>query len=390
MGNKKFNIKLLIIYILICILCFFYINYSVKNEELDNKDNFKNESITDTITILATGDIMFHMIEYINNYSKETGKYSFDTFYEKMKPYFDEADIVAGNYETTSNPQKSYSGFPCFNTPPESIEYLKNIGFDVLSTANNHCIDTGVEGIISTIDIMDKNNIKHFGTYKQKQDRGIIIEVNNIKVGFLGYSEIFNGMDFQIPEDKKYMISYFNVEQINHDVKTLKDNGADIIICYAHWGKEYSKYPDDFQKFMNHVLLNSGIDIVLGSHPHTLQRSEISGNDVNKKFTIYSMGNSISNQRRELIKKDGTESGVFVKLKITKIRGSNRAYLDRVDLIPTYVNRYRENGKYMYEVMAYQDIIEGGKYRSNFDEKTKNKIDEYYKNALDILYSVGE
>ena len=101
----------------------FTYSYHDQNIHKENKKDIKRE-----ITITATGDIMFHLMTYMNNYDEATGKYDFSSFYEKMKPYIDDTDVMAANYESTSLPGRLYSGFPCFNTPPDSIEYLKNTG----------------------------------------------------------------------------------------------------------------------------------------------------------------------------------------------------------------------------------------------------------------------
>lgn len=386
--KKKLIGLIVFISLLITVLLFEYNHnyfFSKKINEIDPPD------ITREVNIMATGDIIYHMVTYINNFDEESGKYDFSSFYNKMKPYIDSSDIMIGNYETTSNPNRLYSGFPTFNTPPESIEYLKNIGFDVLSTANNHCIDTGVEGIISTIDIMDQNNIKHFGTYKENIDRGIIIEKNNIKIGFLGYSERFNGMDSLVSKEEKFMISPFNIEEIKKDIDILKNKGANFIIIYPHWGNEYVFEPSDFQKLMKDELLEAGADVILGSHSHVLQPTVYDEINNEKKFTIYSMGNSISNQRREWMKRDGTETGVFVNIKITKKDSEDKAVLENIDLIPTYVNRFKDDrGKFIYEVVALKDYIEGGIYRDTIDESTKKRVDDNYNNAIKILYPLGE
>lgn len=381
--KKKFIATIVVICV---ILTGFIYKYNLENARVkEAKEDIKRE-----INIMATGDIMYHKITYINNFNEEKGEYDFSSFYDKMKPYIDSSDIMVGNYETTSDPNREYSGFPCFNTPPESVKYLKEIGFDALSTANNHCVDTGENGIISTIDIMNENNIKHFGTYKENIDRGIIIEKDNIKVGFLSYSESFNGMDQLVSQENKFMISPFNLDQIKEDIEKLNEKGANFIVIYPHWGVEYAKQPSDFQKNMNDELFKLGADVVLGSHPHVLQRVEEKIIDGKKKFTIYSMGNSISNQRKEWMKRDGTETGVFVSLNISKKDSENKAVLENVSLIPTYVHRYKINNRTVYEVIALKDLIDGGVYRDILDEGTKYKVDKHYEDAMEILYSLGD
>ncbi|WP_036729074.1 CapA family protein [Peptoniphilus mikwangii] len=378
--------------ILILIVGFVVVDYStngnisglnfISKEPVIKKNTVKQKNVDDkpekkSVTILATGDIMYHLPLYIRNFDETKGKYDFSTYYAKMKEYIDLSDITVGNFESTVNPNRRISGHPMFNTPKEALEYLKEIGFDVLSTVNNHCIDTHAEGIETTIDEMDNAGLKHFGTYKTADRPMLVVEKNDIKIGFIGYSEIFNGLESLVPKDRAYMISPLDEELIKEDISKLKSLGADFIIAYPHWGVEYSKEPSEVQKYFNDYFLNLGVDAVLGSHPHVLQPVKNSSYNGKKTFTIFSMGNSISNQRIKWLPKDGVETGVFVKLYIDKENGVTS--LTNVELIPTYVNRYiDEKGKPQSEVLAYKDIIDGGKYRDTLDDATKAFVDKNY------------
>lgn len=353
-----------------------------ENKKNNKKSNKKEEQVYRT-KIWATGDIMYHMPLYKNSYNMEKQEYDFTSYYQKVKEYLDGADIVAGNLETSINPNKQLSGFPLFNTPPEAIKYLKESGFDILSTVNNHCLDTGLEGISTTIDAIDANGLKHFGTYKDAKRDPVIIESNNIKVGFIGYSDIFNGMD-SLVSGNEFMISPLKEDLIIEDISKLKNAGVDYIIAYPHWGIEYSKIPDEKQKYFEDFMIKNGVDAILGSHPHVLQ--ETSYKQVNGKniFTIYSMGNSISNQKKRWIGRDGVESGVFVELNLVKEDGKTK--LENYNLFPTYVNSYiDEKGIRKSEVVLYYDILEGGKYRDNLTSESKNFVDNEYEKVLQTL-----
>lgn len=344
------------------------------------------EDEVQTVKILATGDIMYHLPLYIKNFDETTGKYDFSTYYEKMKEYIDSSDIVVGNFESTINPNRKISGHPMFNSPPESVEYLKNIGFDILSTANNHCLDTSIEGVETTIDAIESVGLKNFGTYRDNNRELLIIEENEIKIGFLSYSEIFNGLDYNIAEDKVNNISPMNRDLISGDIDNLKAQGVDFIVVYPHWGVEYSTSPSEFQRDMNDYFLSLGADVVLGSHPHVLQPVEYREINGSNKFSIYSMGNSISNQRKPWMKNKGVEFGTFVELTVEKNITKGTTVLAAVDVKPTYVNRYRdEKGLFKYEVVALNDLMETGKYRDEIDDSTKKFVDENYQWVMDVL-----
>lgn len=356
--------------------------YSNNNKSINLNSPKKIENEIYRTKIWATGDIMYHMPLYKYNYDAATGLYSFNTYYQKVSEYLKGADLVIGNFESTVNPNKPISGHPMFNTPPEALNYLKDFGFDALATSNNHCLDSGYEGIQTTIDSIEKANLKHFGT-RRENSKPLIITTNGIAVGLLSYSEMFNGLDGLVPKDKLYEISPLQEDLILGDIQNLKSLGADYIIAYPHWGVEYTSEPSETQKYFEKFLLDNGVDAVLGSHPHVLQRAELKDN----KFTIYSMGNSISNQRQQWIGHTGVESGVFVELNLIKQNGNTK--LENFILHPTYVNRYRDqNGKIQSEVVLYSDILNGGKYRNILDQRTQNFVDSSYNWVIEKLGSL--
>ena len=121
-----------------------------------------------------------------------------------------------------------------FNTPPEALNYLKDFGFDALATSNNHCLDSGYEGVQTTIDAIEKAGLKHFGTRKENS-KPLIITTNGIAVGLLSYSEIFNGLDGLVPKDKRYEISPLQEDLILGDIQNLKAL-AQITSSHTHIG----------------------------------------------------------------------------------------------------------------------------------------------------------
>ncbi|MBL7574274.1 poly-gamma-glutamate synthesis protein (capsule biosynthesis protein) [Peptoniphilus asaccharolyticus DSM 20463] len=372
---KKIIITIFAIVFLSLGVLFLY-NYKPENLNLNTQTtkttSAKNESPIYRTKIFATGDIMYHMPLYKNNYDSSTNTYSFNTYYQKVEEYLKGADLVLGNFESTVNPNRPVSGHPMFNTPPEALSYLKSVGFDALATSNNHCVDTGYDGVKTTLDEMDRVGLKHFGT-RREGDKPLIITSNGIAVGLLSYSEMFNGLEGLVPSDKRYELSPLQEDLILGDIQNLKSLGADYIVAYPHWGVEYAKEPSETQKHFEKFLLDNGVDTVLGSHPHVLQRAEFKDG----KFTIFSMGNSISNQRQQWIGHQGVESGVFVELNLVK--QNNVTKLESFVLHPTYVNRYHDDkGKIQSEVILYSDILEGGKYRELLNKSTQNFVDSSY------------
>lgn len=354
---------------------------TVSSEKLEkNKDADEEKEDKTQVKILAMGDMIFHQ-PIVKNY--RTGEsYDFTPIFANISEDINGADIAIANFEGSVNSNRKLSGFPMFNFPKESIYSLKNAGFDILSTANNHALDTGLDGIAETLSHIKESGMESFGTLTQDCEKGIVVEKNGIKIGLISFTDTLNGMD-SLMRNKEYSVNTFS-QDVAGDIKNLKDK-SDIVIVYPHWGNEYQHHPSERQIFLKEKLHEYGADIILGSHPHVLQRYEVEEINNKKLFTIYSMGNALSNQRVENLKKSGVETGALVKLEIEKDNTSGVTILKSYEVQPTYVNRYRANGRLNYDVIKLQDIRPGGKLSNGIDENLQNSADKKYKEALRVL-----
>lgn len=337
------------------------------------------------ITVVATGDVLYHFGMINAGYNAATEGYDFTDHYEKVKDLISGADLALANFEgTMAQDLLPLAAYPLFNAPDAVATALSYAGFDALCTSNNHCLDSGVEGIESTINAINFNNMKHFGTKKQPGDNLLVVEKNGIKIGLLAYSEIFNGLDQNLSEENSYMISRMDLDVVESDIKNAKQNGCDLVIVYAHWGNEYVFEQTQSQTDVAHLMVEWGADLVLGSHPHVLQRTEIVKHEGLDKFIIYSMGNAISNQRLETIDNKYTETGVILKFSIEK--NAEKTLIKAVEMYPTWVNSFLDvNGNRKFELLNTQDFIEGGKYRDTVNEETLERIMDARDYALKIL-----
>lgn len=354
---------------------------TVSSEKLEkNKDADEEKEDKTQVKILAMGDMIFHQ-PIVKNY--RTGEsYDFTPIFANISEDINGADIAIANFEGSVNSNRKLSGFPMFNFPKESIYSLKNAGFDILSTANNHSLDTGLDGVAETISHIKESGMESFGTLSEEGEKGIIIEKNGIKIGLISFTDTLNGMD-SLMRNKEYSVNTFS-QDVAGDIKNLKDK-SDIVIVYPHWGNEYQHHPSERQIFLKEKLHEYGADIILGSHPHVLQRYEVEEINNKKLFTIYSMGNALSNQRVENLKKSGVDTGALVKLEIEKDNISGVTNLKSFEVQPTYVNRYRANGRLNYDVVKLQDIKPGGKLSNGIDKNLQNSADKKYKEALGVL-----
>ena len=385
------NIKNIFIITVIFILTLgLYLSYTM-NFDFSNHENktgeakkLKTEEIKkddkSEVKILAMGDMIFHQ-PIVKNY-RNNGTYDFTPIFANISADINEADLALANFEGSVNSNRKLSGFPLFNFPKETIYSLKNAGFDALSTANNHALDTGLDGIGETISHIKESGMKNFGTLAEDGDKGIIIEKNGIKIGLISFTDTLNGMD-SLMRGKEYSVNTF-AQDVKSDIQNLKDN-SDIVIVYPHWGNEYQLVPNERQIFLKEMLQESGADIILGSHPHVLQRYEVEDKNNKKYFTIYSMGNALSNQRVENLKKPGVDTGALIKLVIEKDNVSGETKLKSYGVYPTYVNRYHANGKLNYDLVKLEDLMPGGKLDDVTTKELKAKADKKYKEALKVL-----
>jgi len=307
---------------------------------------------------LGVGDIMSHSPQLPGAYNPATGVYDFTPFFENVKPILSEGDWVMANLETPiAGADFGYSGYPTFNAPTELAEALKNAGFNLLSTANNHSLDKGEKGLLRTLDNLKEIGLQAFGTASSQEeaDALVISEKNGITMGLLSYTYGTNGIP--IPQGKPYLVNLIDEAKIKNDIARLREAGADLVTVALHFGSEYQTVPNDSQKTLARSLAAAGADIIAGSHPHVLQPYEMvdSFDDQGRpkqSLIIYSMGNFISNQRGE-----SKDYGAIFKVNIKKNVTEGTIELTEVEAIPTWVHRYRPDKSYRYRVLPVEATI---------------------------------
>ncbi|WP_425447598.1 CapA family protein [Dethiothermospora halolimnae] len=338
------------------------------------------------VRVVATGDIMFHTPQLRSAYNPKDKSYNFYPMFNKIEKYIKDGDLAIGNFESVSSESDGrFTGYPTFNTPKTSLEALSKVGYDILSTANNHSLDRGKRGVIETIENINQYGMKNIGTYKEENNDILIENIKGIKIAMLSYSYGFNGLDSRLTKDEfQYMVNKIEEDKIKNDIKNADEQNADITIVVIHWGHEYWREPSEYQKELGDKMIDWGADIILGSHPHVIQQSKIIEHNGEKKFIIYSMGNFISNQRRETLSirnRKYTEDGVIVNINLEKDFIENKTVISKIDYIPTWVYKYRKGNKYLYE------IIPGHKSREDYNliEPVISKIKESHKNTMEKM-----
>lgn len=341
--------------------------------EKENKNLEKEE-----ITITCWGDYMNHITQI--RQAKATN-YDFMDSFAAIKDIVGKSDLSIVNLETTiAKDASDMSGYPEFATHENVIKAFKDTGFDVVSTANNHSYDRRLKGIDRTIEAIEKYGLKRTGTFKENESNNpLIIDVKGIKVGFFSYTQMLNGFEnSMLNSGRDTAVNLINMEQIQKDVDYLKQNHADVIMCYMHWGEEYSDYPNAYQKNTFKKLADMGVDLVIGSHPHTIQKADVIENDGKKSYCVYSMGNLVSDQRESYGQYYGVEIGVYSDIKIEKI--GDKTTVKSFENKPYYVDKYTDSVTTRYVVVPVKQVLNS---EINYPRKDKiisklNRANQHY------------
>ena len=306
-----------------------------------------------TLKISAGGDLLIHDTVF-KSVKNSNGTYNFDPIFADVKYLFDESDLslinlevpVAGNIFAPSN-------YPNFNSPVELLDGVKNMGIDVVCTANNHALDKGIKGLNETIKNAQAREIGVVGTYLTDDTKPLIIEKNNIKVGIAAYTYGTNGIP--IPSSAPYCVNIINKDAMQDDIDYMNEQGVDFKIFLMHFGQEYQTTQNGNQEDLANFLVNNGVDIVFGSHPHVPQPYEIKNvtlEDGTQKqaFVIYSLGNFVSHQSDYY-----TKLGAVASVTVSKKGEEKKLVEHKVTPIHTYIKTV--SGRKQFKVVPLEKAI---------------------------------
>ncbi|MEG1634818.1 MAG: CapA family protein [Rikenellaceae bacterium] len=262
------------------------------------------------ITIVFGGDVMAHLPQ-VAMARDTSGIYDFTDCFKYVKEYWKGADAVVLNLETTLS-DRNFTGYPMFCSPYALAANLKESGVTHFVMANNHTCDKRAGGIDRTINFLDSIGVAHIGSFKDsvdwQHDNPLYIKKKGFNIALLNYTYGLNGLN--VPKGK--VVSMIDTTQMALDISKAKRGFATNVIVFLHWGEEYMREPNKEQIALSKWLRDKGVDIIIGSHPHVVQRFECDSSGV----TVYSLGNFISNQQKRY-----TNGGINVKLILTKNNG---------------------------------------------------------------------
>ena len=324
------------------------------------------------VTLAAVGDIMMYD-EQIDDAKQEGGGYDFTGCFSAVSGLTASADITVGNLELNFCGEP-YSGFPSFCAPEVLADTLRTIGFDVLQTANTYSIMNGVSGLESTLRYLDTAGLAHVGTYASAEDKetngGVLLKnVNGVKIAFIGFTKGVNSLT--LPEGSEYAVnllytdystdySKINSKAIVSAVESAKALKPDVIVAMLHWGSEYSTDVDVGQEQIATMLLENGVDVILGSHSHIVGKMEtrnVTTVDGEEKtcFVAYSLGNFCA-----IKKQDYTDESVVLNLEFTKNGETGKTSITNISYTPLYIMDAGEEADERFQVLPVRSAITSG------------------------------
>lgn len=309
-------------------------------------------------TIVSFGDALCHKPVDNAAYDKETSIYDFSPMFKYVEKYFQNSTINIGNCESPmAGAERGYSGYPTFNAPEHLAVDLKELGVDIMTTANNHSLDKGFSGLSSTLDFLDDSEIAHVGTARTEEEQNTILfmDLNGIRTAFLAYTYGTNGIP--VPEDKKFCVNLIDEDLILKQIEQAKEEGAELIVVSMHWGVEYQTTENAEQDRLAEFLIKNDVNIILGSHPHVLQpmkmlKVETDEGEEKEGLVIFSQGNFFSNQTQE-----NTQNTAIFNIEVKKDGKTGEVTVEKVTYAPIYVNRKELGAKDRYELLDLDEII---------------------------------
>lgn len=309
-------------------------------------------------TIVSFGDTLCHKPLFNAAYDNETGIYDFSYMFEYVEKYFENSTITIGNCESPmAGAEIGYSGYPCFNAPEHLAIDLKELGVDIMTTANNHTLDKGFRGLSATLDFLDQSSISHVGTARNEpeQDCLLFCDLNGIKTAFLAYTYGTNGIP--VPEGKEFCVNLIDEELILRQIARAKNEGAELIVASMHWGVEYQTTENAEQERLAEFLIENDVDIILGCHPHVLQpmkmlKVETDEGEQKEGLVIFSQGNFFSNQRDI-----NTRNTAIFNIEVKKDGKTNEVSIEEVTYAPIYMYIKELGAKNRYQLLDLNEII---------------------------------
>lgn len=348
------------------------------------------EQNSQKMILLFMGDIMGHDEQIWSAKAKDSDNYDFRSVFSYIRPVIEEADFAIGNFEVTLA-GRPYSGYPVFSAPAALASACKEAGIDCLVTANNHAADHGEIGLMGTIRRLDSLGIKHTGTFTSLAERNskqaLLLEKGDLSVAILNYTYGTNGRTVPSP----FVVNRLDTAVITKDIIRARTSDPDLVILFLHWGSEYDTIPSARQAELAEYLLARGADVIIGSHPHVLQKM-IWQKGLSRgpgQAVFYSLGNFLSNQARP-----NTEGGAMARIELSF--KNDKAYISDAGYYLTWVYKpvtdYKKHfyimpcARYENDTAFFNNPAEFRKM-SNFISRSRKLLRTTNKGVTEIIYN---
>ena len=303
------------------------------------------------LTLSFSGDLLIHSPVWGRALALGGGdRYDFAPLFDQIRPYVADADLAFCHVETPMTPDPPTS-YPIFNTPPDLAKGIEQAGWDVCSTASNHTLDQGEDGVGETLKALDRAGVAHTGSATSEKDarKPLIVDVDGVKIAYLAYTTDTNG----IPVPKPYDVNVADADRILADAKRAKRAGADAVIVQMHWSSEivgeYVTEPSPGQEKLAAELARSpDITAIVGQGPHIVQPiTKIAG-----KTVVFSEGNLVSNQGADTGLPEASQDGYIALLDL--VVDGHGARVEGTRYVPVWVDHID------YTVLPIGDALEKG------------------------------
>ncbi len=370
-GNIFIAIELVILFFLIGI---YLVGNNSSQVTLKNTSNTSATKEDDNVekeetyqaTMIMAGDNLIHSSVY-KDAMDSSGNYNFTTMYELIKPIVSTYDIAYYNQETIlGGKELGVSDYPTFNSPQEVGDAMIDAGFNLVSLATNHTMDSGEKAVLASREYWNQQDgVLAVGSYDSVDARNEvhIVTVNHITYTMLNYTYGTNGIP--VPSGKEYLVNVWPTdlelndverdteyqeykEQVKKDIEAVRKQ-VDVLIVAMHWGVEYTDEPTEYEKDMANFLASLGVDIIIGTHPHVIQPIEW----IDDTLVIYSLGNFISAQYQDdnYNKMVGLMTSLKIEKKVKKEESTIQISDVDNELVYTYYKNWRN-----FKVIPFSSI----------------------------------
>ncbi len=297
-----------------------------------------------TLSLVMGGDLLWHNTVWQSaaadaEATGSAGRYDFDPMFAELRPLIRDADLALCHEEVPfARPGQPLQSYPVFAAPREVAPWLASMGFDGCTTASNHAVDQGWEGLRYTADQLDRHGVTPIGTFRSAAERRrpvILTSADGVSVGVVAGTYGLNG--FPLPEGRPWSVSMWDADNLLSQARRARRAGADIVVVHLHGGTEYDHLPTAEQEALVERLTRSpDVDLVLGEHAHVVQPIT----RVNGKWVVYGMGNMVAQQETS---RSATYEGIVVRFVFVE-RPDGSFTVRRAAYVPTTWNAYGVGG----------------------------------------------